>query len=119
MKHIQDEPFTYKYNDKRKVDFNPLFTAKSVVQKEVSQEIKDHYNELLEKANSYKKKKIIEQAKEEGIDITDNGAFIAESLRQCVNSTIQGKPNRFNCPYTSNLITQGCITLKSYANGEN
>ena len=100
LKHIQDEPFTYKYNDKRKVDFNPLFTAKSVVQKEVSQEIKDHYNELLEKANSYKKKKIIEQAKEEGIDITDNGAFIAESLRQV-------KVNY--CLYTLNLITQGCV----------
>lgn len=95
LTHIQDEPFTYKYNDKRKVDFNPLFTAKSVVHKEVSQDIKDKYNELLQNANAYKKRKIIEQAKEDGIDITDNGGFIAEALRQCVNSTIQRQCCRY------------------------
>ena len=85
-----------------------MFTARSVVSKEVSQDIKDYYNELLENANQYKRTKIIEQAKEDGVDITNNGGFIAEAKRQCVNSVIQGKPNRFNCPYTLNSITQGC-----------
>ena len=67
-----------------------MFTAKSVVSKEVSQDIKDYYNELLENANQYKRTKIVEQAKEDGVDITNNGGFIAEALRQCVNSVIQG-----------------------------
>lgn len=108
LKHIQDEPYEYKYNEKRQVDFNPLFTAKSVINKQVPQNIKDEYNAKLEKANYYYRNKIIEQAAKDGIDIINNGGFIAESLRQCVNSTIQGEPNRLNCPYTLNPITQGC-----------
>ena len=89
LKHIQADKFEYKYNDKRPVDFNPLFTATSVVNKEVSQEIKDDYNSKLEKANFGQKRKIIETAKNEGIDITDNSGYIAESNRQVVNSIIQ------------------------------
>lgn len=106
IQHIQDEKFEYKYNDKRPVDFNPLFTARTVLQEEVSQEIKDKYNEQLENCNSFKRKKIIEKAKLEGIDITDNGGYIAEANRQVVNSIIQG---RWHCPYTLNPITQGCV----------
>ena len=90
LTHIQDEKYEFHYNDKRPVDFNPLFTAKSDIHEEVSQEIKDKYIEKLEKANSYRKNKIIEEAKEEGIDIVNNQGYIAEALRQCVNSTIQG-----------------------------
>lgn len=66
-----------------------MFTATSVINKEVSQEIKDKYNEQLEKANSYRRAKIVEKAKEEGIDIINNGQQIAEANRQCVNSVIQ------------------------------
>lgn len=90
LKHIQDEPFNYNYNDKRKVDFNPLFTAKSVINKKVPQDIIDMYNAQLENANYGKQKKIIEQAEKEGITITNNKSFIAEALRQCLNSVIQG-----------------------------
>lgn len=90
LQHIQDEKYEYHYNDKRPVDFNPLFTAKTVTEEEVSQEIKDYYNDQLEKANYYRKNKIIEEAKENGIDIVNNQGYIAEALRQCVNSTIQG-----------------------------
>ena len=90
LKHIQDELYTYKYNKNRKVDFNPLFTAESVVNKEVPQDIKDKYNDMLQYANYYQKKKIIDQAEKDGVDITENSKNIADALRQCVNSTIQG-----------------------------
>jgi len=90
LTHIQDEKYEFHYNDKRPVDFNPLFTAKSDIHEEVSQEIKDKYIEKLEKANLYKRNKIIEEAREAGIDIINNQGYIAEALRQCVNSTIQG-----------------------------
>lgn len=90
INHIQSEKYEYKYNERRPVDFNPLFTAKSVVQKEVSQDIKDEYNTKLEKASSYERRKIIEQAKKEGIDITDNSGYLAEAGRQVLNSIIQG-----------------------------
>ena len=90
LTHIQDEPYEYKYNNNRPINFNPLFTAKSVVDREVTQDIKDKYNVLLEKANFRRKQQIIKEAAEQGIDIIDNTGFIAESLRQTVNSIIQG-----------------------------
>lgn len=82
LSHIRDEKFEYEYNSNRPVDFNPLLTVESTVNKVVKQEIKDKYNQRLEKANLYTKRKIIEQAKKEGIDITDNGGYIAEANRQ-------------------------------------
>lgn len=90
LQHIQLEKYEYHYNDKRPVDFNPLFTSSTVSQEEVSQEIKDKYNTMLEKANYYRKSKIIEEAAENGIDIINNQGYIAEANRQVVNSTIQG-----------------------------
>ena len=37
---------------------------------------------MLEKANQYRRTKIIEKAAQEGIDITNNSGYIAESNRQ-------------------------------------
>lgn len=91
LKHIQDEMYEFKYNDNRQVDFNPLFTSTSAINKEVPQEIKDAYISQLELAkSSFKRNKIIEDAKKEGINIYNNQSFIAEALRQCLNSVIQG-----------------------------
>lgn len=67
-----------------------MFTSKSIINREVPQDIKDKYNDELSKANYYKQTKIIEKANEEGITITNNRSFIAEALRQCLNSVIQG-----------------------------
>lgn len=90
IEHIQDDKYEYKYNKNRPVDFNPLFTATSVVNKQVPQDVKDTYNTKLENANYYGKKKIIEQAQKDGIDIIDNCGFLAEAHRQVLNSIIQG-----------------------------
>ena len=90
LQHIQDAPYSYKYNDKRKVDFNPLFTVTETINKDVPQDIIDMYNAQLEKANFKRQKQIIEQAEKDGITISNNKSFIAEALRQCLNSVIQG-----------------------------
>lgn len=82
LKHITSDKYEYKYNVNRPVDFNPLFTAKSIVNKDVPDDIKEDYNKQLEKANYYTKKKIIEKAQKDGIDIIDNSSFIAEANRQ-------------------------------------
>ena len=67
------------------------------------------YTQLLDKTWSGKEKQnIIMKAREEGIKIIDNGSKIADAERQCVNSIIQGKPNRLKGPYLLNPITQGC-----------
>ena len=52
--------------------------------------IRDEYNAKLAKANYYGQTKIIEKAYKDGITITNNRSFIAEALRQCLNSVIQG-----------------------------
>lgn len=91
INHIQDDDFSFKYNKNRKIDFNPLFTARSKISDVVSEEVKDRYLAELSKANYYKQTKIIEKAYLDGITITNNRSFIAEALRQCLNSVIQGR----------------------------
>ena len=54
------------------------------------QEVINKYLRKLHKAWGYQKRNIIEQAKNEGIIIIDNGGKIADATRQCVNARIQG-----------------------------
>lgn len=96
IEHIQDERYEYKYNKNRPVDFNPLFTATSIVNKQVPQDVKDTFNTKLENANYYGKKKIIEQAQKDGIDIIDNSGYLAEAHRQVLNSIIQRNGCRYD-----------------------
>lgn len=96
IEHIQDERYEYKYNKNRPVDFNPLFTATSIVNKQVPQDVKDTYNTKLENANYYGKKKIIEQAQKDGIDIIDNSGYLADAHRQVLNSIIQRNGCRYD-----------------------
>ena len=90
LPHIQDEKYEYHYNDRRPIDFNPLFTADTHIKEKVPQNVKDEYNKLLDRSNITRKRQIIEQAKQRGIDIIDNEGFLADAMRQCLNSTIQG-----------------------------
>ena len=69
--------------------FDPLsFTD---VETEVPKSVKDSYIRRLKKAYGYKAKNdIILDAKQKGIKIKDNGGFIAQAERQCVNARVQG-----------------------------
>ena len=93
---IQLPPYTYKYNENRRIDFNPLFSSPDSMGKDVPESVKEDFNEKFEamktKSNFYdKQRKLIEKAKTEyGIDITSNQGDIAEALRQCLNGVIQG-----------------------------
>jgi DNA polymerase-1 len=58
---------------------------------EVNEATKQKYLNILKRTYSWKEKQdIIAKAKNEGIAIKDNGGYIAEATRQCVNSRIQG-----------------------------
>lgn len=100
--NIQREEYEFTYNEKRKVDFNPMFWSTDVASVEVKEETKQFYIKQLERANYQRKMKIIESAKEAGVDIRDNRSYIAEANRKVVNSIVQGK---LHCPYTLNAIT--------------
>lgn len=57
---------------------------------EVPEDVQDYYIRKLSKCWGSQKRKIFEEAANEGIIITDNGAKIADAQRQCVNARIQG-----------------------------
>lgn len=60
------------------------------VDEEVPEDRQNYYLRKLERAYFREKRKIFEEANEEGIWIVDNGAKIADAERQCVNARIQG-----------------------------
>ena len=86
------EPYEFKMLDSRPVDFDPLsFDSVEPVSFEVPEKTKKDYIERLESTWSMvDKRNIILEAKERGISIKDNGGFIADAERQCINSIIQG-----------------------------
>lgn len=70
-------------------DVDPLSFDVEYNETEVPEETQKYYIAKMRK-NPYKKKKVYEEAANEGIIITDNGGKIADATRQCVNSRIQG-----------------------------
>lgn len=86
------EPYEFKMIDGQPVDFDPLsFDAPEEVSLEVPERTKQEYIKRLESKWSKKEKQnIIFEAKQRGISIKDNGGFIADAERQCINSIIQG-----------------------------
>lgn len=81
---------TDKTSSSNSSDVNPLFGSRGLVYKVRNPNI-DKYSKLLESARGWQQvNKIKEQANAEGIDIRDNGAFIAKAERQCVNARVQG-----------------------------
>lgn len=68
--------------------FNPLLYTTGVTEDTGKL---DKYLELINSAKNAKEKQAVkEEAAKEGIDIRDNGAFIAQAERQCVNARVQG-----------------------------
>lgn len=89
LKDMQLEPYEFSYNGKV-TNFDPLAFG-SEISTEVPQKIKDNYIKQLDKAFGWKKKNdIIQSALAQGIKIKDNGGFIAQAERQCVNARVQG-----------------------------
>lgn len=89
LKDMQLEPYIFKY-DGKVTNFDPLAFG-SEVSTEVPKKVKDNYTKQLDKAFGWKKKNdVIQSALSQGIKIKDNGGFIAQAERQCVNSVIQG-----------------------------
>lgn len=80
----------YTITDKKSVSsFNPILGCRGIVSDE--SETVSHYRKLLDEA--YKREdieRIKKKASFDGLTIRDNGGFIAQAQRQCVNSRIQG-----------------------------
>lgn len=91
-RHLHDmqlERYEFSYSG-NVTNFDPLAFG-SEVSTEVPKKVKDNYTKQLDKAFGWKKKNdIIQKALAEGIKIKDNGGFISQAERQCVNSRVQG-----------------------------
>ena len=87
---IQLPMYEFDFSNAKVRNFNPLdFDSEQT--EYVDYEAMDKYTRLLDKAYGRQQKEEIKaKAKAEGIIIKDNGGFIADAERQCVNSRIQG-----------------------------
>lgn len=91
LPNMQLDPIEITVENPNLVDtFNPLdFTG--TANTEVSDEVYFKYLKLMNRAFGREAKEKIKQlAKDEGYKIVDNGGYIADAQRQCVNSIIQG-----------------------------
>lgn len=72
------------------VGFDPLAFGQNI-STEVPESLKKEYTRKLDGAFGWQKKaQVIEEARSRGIKIKDNGGFIAQAERQCVNARVQG-----------------------------
>lgn len=83
--------YEFRYKDGKPANFDPLNFDAEVTSNEVEPNLVEEFTARLNKAYSYKEKQNIKnQIMQQGIIIKDNGGFISEATRQCVNSRIQG-----------------------------
>lgn len=94
LPNMQLPPYEFTYIGGAPKDFDPLFDDEDEFDDgllEIDEATKQKYINLLNRTYSRKEKEVIKaKAKAEGILIKDNGGYIAEATRQCVNSRIQG-----------------------------
>lgn len=91
LPNMQLDPIEITVGNPNLVDtFNPLdFTEAANI--EASDEVYFKYLKLMNRAFGREaKEKIKQMAKDEGYKLVDNGGYIADAQRQCVNSIIQG-----------------------------
>lgn len=90
LPNIQLPPYEFDFTEKQNNNFNPL-DFENTEDDYIDYDAIDKYTTLLDNAYGRQQKEIIKaKAKKEGIIIKDNGGYIADAERQCVNSRIQG-----------------------------
>jgi DNA polymerase I-like protein with 3'-5' exonuclease and polymerase domains len=92
-RHLPDmqlEPYEFSLDGGNPIGFDPLAFGQEI-SNEVPSSIKREYTRKLNGAFGWQKKsQILEEARSRGIKIKDNGGFIAQAERQCVNARVQG-----------------------------
>lgn len=90
---IQLEPYEFDFSNYVIEDFDPLSFNDNTeaIKEQEEQRAINYYTKLLNKAYGRQKKEEVKaKARADGIIIKDNGGYIADAERQCVNSRIQG-----------------------------
>lgn len=91
---IQLPLYEVKFKDaklnKNSDDFNPLLGSLGLIEKEKSPLITKYETEVYKCKGRKQVQTLQKQAERDGIVIKNNGAFISQAERQCVNARIQG-----------------------------
>lgn len=83
--------FEFSYKDGVVPDFDPLSDSDDDYSTEVPEEVVADLTKKLLNCWGYKKKEELkEKIRASGINVKDNGSFIAQAQRQCVNARVQG-----------------------------
>ena len=91
LPNMQLEPYEFDFTNYNSKNFDPLSFNNDTDFTIEQEQLIDYYSALLNKACGRQQKEDIKaKAREEGIIIKDNGGFIADAERQCVNARIQG-----------------------------
>lgn len=91
LPNMQLPEYEFTYDKSSSVAFDPLAFDDVELEKEVPENLVLMYIKKLRTCRTRFEKQLIKnQAKDKGIIIKDNGGYIAEARRQCVNSRIQG-----------------------------
>lgn len=91
LPEIQLEPYEFDFTNKQNMNFNPLDFDNNEQEEYIDYEAIDKYTRLMDRAYGRQAKEAVKaKAREEGIIIKDNGGYIADAERQCVNARIQG-----------------------------
>ena len=91
---IQREPVEVRYTDKSRVNipanFNPLLGSTGMFSTSTRSDLDVFRERALACKNRKEMEKIKSEALTKGIEVHENGGFIAQAERQCVNSRVQG-----------------------------
>lgn len=92
IQDIQLPQYQFEYINKTPKAFNPLdFSGESEYTTDVDKQDIIYYTNKLNKCKRYSdKERVKQEAYQDGIKIRDNSSKLAEAVRKCVNSKIQG-----------------------------
>lgn len=94
LPNMQLDPYEFDFSNFVVDSFDPLAfddNNSAEIREDAEYQAIDYYTNLLDKAYGRQAKEGIKaKARQEGIIIKDNGGYIADAERQCVNSRIQG-----------------------------
>lgn len=91
LPEMQLPKYEFDFSLKQEENYDPLDFDNEVQEDYYDEFLVDKYTKLMDRAyGRVQKEQVKAKAKEEGVIIKDNGGFIADAERQCVNSRIQG-----------------------------
>ena len=94
LPEMQLEPYEFDFTNLQVQQFDPLAFDEETndsLYNDIKYQAIEHYTNLLNKSyGRVAKEQVKARARQEGIIIKDNGGYIADAERQCVNARIQG-----------------------------